>query len=87
MLTCQELTRIIASDEFADAGWGRRLAIRLHLFLCRYCRRYAAQLRAIKELARKHLGGGEPDPVTRDRLSRCILARAEKDGSKGGAGS
>ena len=73
MLTCRELTRMIASEELAEAGWRRRLVVRFHLAMCRYCRRYAAQLRAIAEATRKLLEGGEADPTRLDRLERAIL--------------
>ena len=47
MPTCQQVAREIASDELATASWRRRSAVRIHLLLCRHCRRYARQMRAI----------------------------------------
>ncbi len=85
MLSCKNVTRIIASDEFATAKWSRRLAVRFHHLMCRHCRRYAAQLRAIAQLARKHLGAGEEDTKSSDRLKHAILKRFH-DGQAGAAG-
>ncbi len=76
MVSCKEVTRKIASDEFAEAGWKERLAIRLHLLGCRYCRRYAAQLRAIGAAARNLLGSRTQDPSALERLERQILERS-----------
>ena len=73
MLSCREVARLIASGELAAAGWRRRLVVRFHLAMCRYCRRYAAQLRAIGESARRMLRSGDADPATLDRLERAIL--------------
>ena len=79
MLNCREVTRKIASDELAEAKWSQRLAIRLHLFMCRYCRRYVAQLRAIGASAREFWGPGFGDPNTLERLESKILERLARD--------
>ena len=63
MLNCKEIGRLIASDELADAVWSDRALVRLHLLMCRDCRGYAAQLRAIGAAAR-------------DRSDSDVLARA-----------
>ena len=74
MLTCKELAKVIASDEFADAGWKQRLGVRLHLLMCRHCRRYRTQLRAIGAAARQLFGRSqEEDQATLRRLERAIL--------------
>ncbi len=91
MLSCREVVRLIASDELAAAGWRRRLAVRLHWLMCRYCRRYAAQLRAIGEATRKLLEGGEADPTRLARLEGRILdgfhAKPPIDKGANGAGN
>ncbi len=76
MLNCKDVKRKIASDESAEAGWRERLAVRLHLFLCRYCRRYASQLRVIGAAARELCGPCSQDPSTLERLERQILERS-----------
>ena len=73
MLTCRELTRTIASEEFAEAGWRRRLGVRFHLAMCRYCRRYVAQQRVIGESVRRILRSGDADSATLDRLERAKI--------------
>ncbi len=75
---------MIASEEFAEAGWRRRLVVRFHLAMCRYCRRYAAQLCAIGESVRQMLRSGDADPATLDRLERAILDPSP--GKPGGGG-
>ncbi len=73
MLSCRELVSLVANDELAAAVWRRRLVVRLHWLMCRYCRRYAAQLRAMAQATRKLLEGGEADPTRLDRLKGRIL--------------
>ncbi len=86
MVSCKEVTRKIASDEFAEAGWKERLAVRLHLLLCRHCRGYAAQLRSIGAAARNLLGSWTQDSSALERLERQILERS-LGGPKEPAGS
>ena len=76
MLNCKDVTRKIASDEFREAGWRERLLVRFHLLLCRFCRRYAAQLRAIGAAARELCRPLSQDPSTLERLERQILERS-----------
>ncbi len=73
MLSCQEVSRSIASDELGTAGWRRRLSIKLHLLMCRHCRRYARQIDAIGSAARRLLGKDRLDPGSRERLRSSIL--------------
>lgn len=73
MLTCKEASRAIASEEVANTHWRKRLAVRLHLLVCRHCRRYARQVRAIGEAARELFRDSPTDPGSRERLRDSIL--------------
>jgi len=79
MLTCQEVSRSIASDELATAGWRRRWSIKFHLLMCRQCRRYSRQIEAIGSAARWILGKDQLDPGSRERLRSSILDRIPAD--------
>lgn len=81
MLTCKEVTRLVASDELAGAGWSRRLAVRLHYMMCSHCRRYAAQIRRLGEWARGARFGEATGGNRIAELRRRILA--EQDGTGG----
>ncbi len=78
MLNCKDVTRKIASDEFREAGWRERLVVRFHLFMCRLCRRYEAQLRAIGIATRELCGPSSQDPSTLERLERQIRERSHE---------
>ena len=75
MMACKDVSKLIASDELARAGSARRLGARLHLLMCRQCRRYAKQMRAIWEYARAYRGIEAHDSPTLRRLERDILER------------
>ena len=78
MMNCEELTRIMASDELATASWGRRMGARLHLLMCRHCRRYVEQIQALGDSARSAWKAEEEDDSTLDRLKQSILSDFEK---------
>ncbi len=75
MPNCKEVARLIASDELADAVWSDRALVRLHLLMCRHCRGYAAQLRAIGAAARDRADLGVVDRAVFEQLQSSILER------------
>ena len=52
MLTCKEVTTLIASGGLDDAPATQRALVRLHMLLCGDCRRYTDELRALGLTAR-----------------------------------
>lgn len=83
MLTCREVSRAVASDELGHAGLRRRFGARLHLLMCRHCRRYAAQLRAIAGAARRLARGEQEDPARIERLCDTVLRAVPPGDEKG----
>ncbi len=75
MPNCKEVVRLIASDELADAVWSDRALVRLHLLMCRHCRGYAAQIRAIGAAARDRSDSDVVDRAAFEKLQSSILER------------
>ena len=75
MPNCQEVARLIASDELADAAWLSRALVRFHFLRCRDCRAYAAQLRAIAAGGRDRWDSGVTDEAAFEKLQNSILGR------------
>ena len=44
MIACKEVASILMSDRLASQTWMRRVEIRLHLAMCKFCSRLAPQL-------------------------------------------
>ncbi len=84
MLNCKEVARLTASDELADAVWSDRALVRLHLLMCRHCKGYSAQLRAIGAAARDRWDSGDEHGATFEKLQSSILERC-LDASDGDA--
>ncbi len=51
MLNCREVVRQFSGGDFERTGWSRKFSLWLHLALCRHCRRYLRQIRAIGRTA------------------------------------
>ena len=47
-LNCREASRLIAERMERPLGRGERVALTIHLVLCKWCRRYRLQLRLIQ---------------------------------------
>ena len=58
MFLCQEVSQKVSRGMDAKLPWRHRLAIRIHLMMCRYCARFRRQLALLRRLSRSQ----EPDP-------------------------
>lgn len=76
MLSCKEVSRLVASGELDDAGPVLKLRVRFHFLLCSRCRRYAEQMRIIGSVARERMSGLLPDAQLASRLEESILEQA-----------
>lgn len=72
-MTCREVARLLSMDAVAEGVLSDRLRVKLHLFFCKHCRRYARELQAIGAAGREIWGDcmGERDVL--DRLEDAIL--------------
>ena len=78
MLSCKEVSTILATDALEQSSRFQRISVRLHLLMCRHCRRYKTQLVKIGETARSLWGMLQSDPGVEERIERAALARAEE---------
>ena len=69
--SCREVTRKLASDELCGAGPWTRASVRIHLLMCRHCRRYARQLRNMRHAART-LWADDVEDVSGELENRII---------------
>jgi anti-sigma factor ChrR (cupin superfamily) len=74
MLKCRDVGQQIGTDGIQHSGLMKRLAVRLHLMMCRHCRAYARQIRAIGKAARD-INASSADPTTVARMKRRITDR------------
>lgn len=77
MPSCREISRAVASDALEGAPMRRRLGVRMHLLMCRHCRRYARQIRALGRAAREVLAQPSEEAASLERLRHTLLERLE----------
>lgn len=75
MRSCRETARLASERMDRDLGTGERVALWLHLMMCRHCRRYAAQLKLLRRAARRVLERDAHKPGADGRLSAEARAR------------
>lgn len=77
MPNCKEIARLLASDGLEEASLSQRARVRLHLLMCRHCRQYAAQLRAVGAASRGMWGNCTEEHEVLQDLERSILGRVQ----------
>jgi hypothetical protein len=82
MSRCREAARAVAGEGLEGGGRLRALEMRLHLLLCRHCRRYARQVRALGGLARRLCLSAEPDEERLRELEARILRALDEEDSR-----
>lgn len=78
MLTCKEAARLLAQDELGTST-RERIGLRAHLLMCRFCRRYRAQLRAIGDICRQQFATATEDTAVLVRLEHSILKQHRQE--------
>ncbi len=51
MMNCKEATDLVSQNLDRQLGLGQRIALRLHLLMCHYCRNYAHHLAFLRRAA------------------------------------
>ena len=73
MLRCKEVASLCASEEVRTASWKKRVAVRIHLMMCRHCRRYVRELARIGAAVRALSLGESDDAERNEALVRRVL--------------
>lgn len=51
MLSCKDVTKLLSESMDHSLPLGKRIGVRLHLIICKWCARYERQLLLIRETA------------------------------------
>lgn len=80
MIRCRNIVELLASDRVRDAGVWTRLQVRMHLWMCRHCARFARQLAQLREVARdlSIAAGEEKADPPEDRLEARLLRKLSR---------
>ncbi|MGA6994579.1 MAG: hypothetical protein WBX50_11860 [Candidatus Deferrimicrobiaceae bacterium] len=84
MLSCKDVTQLISRSMDTSLPVGKRIGVRIHLLMCRFCARYEKQLLLIRETVRRviaaeELSGGPSAEVlsedARGRIRQSLRSR------------
>jgi hypothetical protein len=71
MLSCREVTTLHATDGLEQAAWTKRMGVRVHLLMCKHCRRYVRELARIGAAVRALYAS--TDEAREEALVRRVL--------------
>lgn len=72
MISCKNVAKLLMSDELPAQNWWKRMEVRMHLAMCRFCSRLARQLEQLRSGARELHDQDEADAGLEDRLIRRL---------------
>lgn len=53
MLSCRDVTKLLSESMDTSLPIGKRIGVRVHLLMCKFCARYERQLLLIRETVRR----------------------------------
>ena len=85
MLRCREISKLVSESMERDLPFRRRLEVRMHLMMCRFCWGFARQVRLLRRGARENperLGPDESSPEAKlpEEARKRIKATLAKRG-------
>jgi hypothetical protein len=75
MISCENVAKLLMSDELQAQTWWKRVEVRLHLAMCKFCSRLARQLEHLRSGVQQMSDQDEADPGLEDRLIRRLSGR------------
>ncbi len=79
MLSCGDVTQLISESMDQSLPLGKRIGVRLHLLMCKFCARYERQLLLIRDTVRRLVGAEEiPGEPPWETLSEEAKERIRK---------
>lgn len=64
MLRCEDVSRKVSQSMEATLPLHQRIAIRIHLMMCRHCARFRRQLIALRKISRSIETGTPAEPLS-----------------------
>ena len=72
MISCKNVAKLLMSDQLQAQSWWKRMEVRLHLAMCRFCSRLARQIEQLRSATRRMSEQEEADSGVEDRLIRRL---------------
>ena len=85
MASCEDITKLLSQSMDRRLPLRKRMEIRVHVMMCRFCSRYRKQMIYLSNLLQLHAAHKEePDPtisldsVARQRIKEALKKQANK---------
>ena len=72
MISCKNVAKLLMSDQLQAQSWWKRLEVRVHLAMCKFCFRLARQIEQLRSATRRMSEQEEADSGVEDRLIRRL---------------
>ena len=78
MLTCKDVAYLASKALDSPITWRQRWGMRLHLLVCRLCRRYVQNLDFLNRALRRTSNGNQPCFSTQQKLSEQAREKIQR---------
>ena len=79
MLSCKEVSCLVSKGLDNRLSWRERFGLRIHLMMCRLCRRYVQDMRFLRRAFKQQAGEeGKPSPATGATLPNASRKRIKQ---------
>jgi hypothetical protein len=80
MLTCKEVSELISKRSVLPLTWNEKIKLRMHVGMCKFCRRYEEQMKMIDKFLSDRLRRNDLNPPghANPELQQRIISELEK---------
>lgn len=75
MISCKNVAKLLMSDELHAQTLWKRMEVRLHLAMCKFCSRLARQIEQLRSGVRQMSDQDKADPTLEERLIRRLSGK------------
>jgi len=72
IFNCKEVSQLVSQSMDRELSFTKRMGVRFHLMMCRYCARFGQQLKRIRELIRSQEEDNIPPLIMDDKAKASL---------------
>ena len=80
MIDCKGVHQLVASGEEQELGFMKKMELKIHMMMCKHCRGYSDQIRAMGEAIRELCQDRPGDDELCNKLEKEVLDSTGPDG-------
>jgi hypothetical protein len=81
MLKCKEISALVSTDDLDNAGFMKKVEVRMHLLMCKHCARYFDQIKSVGKGAKDLALNQEAHMEQIERMEKHILEEVRDNSS------